>query len=56
MSPRSGRPIIGKLKNIDLKVRVDKETNELLEEYAKAKNMTKAAVVRLAIDRFIKEK
>ena len=28
MSPKIGRPIIGKKKDIDLKVRVDRETNE----------------------------
>lgn len=55
MSPRTGRPIIGNLKDIDLKVRVDRETDEKLKVYADAKQMTKAAVVRLAISKFLRE-
>ncbi len=55
MSPRTGRPIIGSLKDVDLKVRVDKDTNEKLKEYAESKKITKAAVVRLAIIKFLQD-
>lgn len=53
MSPKIGRPIIGKKKDIDLKVRVDRETNEKLEQYAKENEITKAETARLAISRFL---
>lgn len=55
MSPRTGRPIVGNPKDIDLKVRIDKDTNEKLKEYAESKKITKAAVVRLAIIKFLQE-
>ena len=55
MSPRTGRPIIGSLKDIDLKVRVDKDTDKKLKDYAESKKITKAAVVRLAIIKFLQE-
>lgn len=53
MSPKIGRPIIGKKKDIDLKVRVDRDTNEKLEQYAKENEITKAETARLAISRFL---
>lgn len=53
MSPKIGRPIIGKKKDIDLKVRVDRETNEKLEQYAKENSITKAETARIAISRFL---
>ena len=55
MSPKIGRPIIGKKKDIDLKVRVDRETNEKLEQYAKKNSITKAETARIAINRFLNE-
>mgnify|MGYP000505618750 CR=1 FL=1 len=55
MSPRTGRPIIGSLKDVDLKVRVDKDTDKKLKDYAESKKITKAAVVRLAIIKFLQE-
>ena len=55
MSPRTGRPIIGSLKDVDLKVRVDKDTDKRLKDYAESKKITKAAVVRLAIIKFLQE-
>lgn len=53
MSTKIGRPIIGKKKDIDLKVRVDRDTNEKLEQYAKENEITKAETARLAISRFL---
>ena len=55
MSPRTGRPIIGSLKDIDLKVRIDKDTDKKLKDYAESKEITKAAAVRLAIIKFLQE-
>ena len=55
MSPRTGRPIIGNLKDVVLKVRIDRETDEKLKRYAKNERITKAAVVRLAINKFLQE-
>lgn len=55
MSPRTGRPIIGSLKDVDLKVRVDKDTDKKLKDYAESKKITKAAAVRLAIIKFLQE-
>ena len=46
MSPRIGRPKADNPKDIDLKVRVDKNTNDALEKYSKKNNITKAETVR----------
>lgn len=53
MSAKIGRPVIGKPKTIDLKVRIDDDTHELLLEYCKSHNITKAEVVRKAIELFL---
>lgn len=55
MSPRTGRPIIGNPKEVDLKVRIDKDTNEKLKKYAESKKITRAAAVRLAIIEFLQD-
>lgn len=49
MGSKIGRPIIGSLKNCDLKVRVDEDTNKELIRFAKANNITKAEAVRKGI-------
>lgn len=49
MGSKIGRPIIGSLKNCDLKVRVDEDTNKELISFAKANNITKAEAVRKGI-------
>ncbi len=49
MSPRIGRPKADNPKDIDLKVRVDKNTNDALEKYSKKNNITKAETVRRGI-------
>ena len=46
MSPRTGRPKAVNPKNIDLKVRIDSETNKALEAYAEKNAITKAEAVR----------
>ena len=49
MGSKIGRPIIGSLKNCDLKVRVDEDTNKELISFAKANNLTKAEAIRKGI-------
>ena len=49
MSPRTGRPKIDNPKSNDIKVRVDDKTIKSLDEYCKAKNLTKAGFIRQAI-------
>ena len=57
MSARIGRPIIGEKKEIDLKVRIGKETNEKLLKYCQEHNQKRAEVVREAIiEKLAKEK
>lgn len=43
-----GRPT-DNLKDVDVKVRIDSDTNKKLLEYASANNITKAETIRLAI-------
>lgn len=50
MSPRTGRPVIGARKDVDLKVRIDKETNERLQEYCKQNNILRAEAIRQGIN------
>ncbi len=50
-----GRPVFGKPKIIDLKVRVDKELHEKLVKYAENNNQTKAEVARRAITIFLEK-
>ncbi|HBE9553506.1 ribbon-helix-helix protein, CopG family [Clostridioides difficile] len=50
MSPKKmGRPVVGSPKVNDIKVRVDNETHEKLEEYCKKNNLTKAEAIRQGI-------
>lgn len=50
MCPKIGRPKVVNPKDIDIKVRVDKATNEKLLEYADKHNITRAEAVRCGID------
>ncbi|MFR1863346.1 MAG: hypothetical protein ACLTJQ_07375 [Dialister invisus] len=52
---KMGRPVLGKPKIIDLKVRVDKELHEKLVKYAENNNQTKAEVARRAITIFLEK-
>ncbi len=49
MSPRTGRPVVGEKKDVDLKVRISTKENERLIAYSKKRGMTRAEVVREAI-------
>ena len=44
-----GRPVVGSLKNIDIKVRIDEETNQRLLEYCEKNNTKRAEAIRCAI-------
>ena len=51
-----GRPVMGLPKTNDLKVRLDDEVHNKVIEYATKYKITKAEVVRLAIQDFFKKK
>lgn len=50
MSPRTGRPKAEKPKTIEVKARIDEETNKRLVDYCKKNNTNKTEVVRKGID------
>ncbi len=56
VSPRTGRPVIGGKKDIDVKVRFDKETHEKLLEYCEKENMTKAEAIRQSVRLLVERK
>lgn len=53
-SKKMGRPIIGSLKNVDIKVRIDEETHNKLLGYCEEKGITKAEAIRRAIETMLK--
>ena len=55
MSPRTGRPTDAR-KEFALKVRVDANLHERIVDYAEEKNVTKAEVVRKALDEYLPKK
>ena len=55
MGSKMGRPVIGNLKNNDIKVRVDDETLKKLLEYCKEKEISKAEAIRQGIYLLIKK-
>lgn len=50
MSPRTGRPKAEKPKTIEVKARIDEETNKRLVDYCKKNDTNKTEVVRKGID------
>lgn len=50
MSPRTGRPKAENPKTIEVKARIDEETNERLVDYCKRNKTNKTEVVRKGID------
>lgn len=50
MSPRTGRPKAEKPKTIEVKARIDEETNKRLVDYCKKNNASRTEVVRKGID------
>ena len=55
MSPRTGRPKVDSPKTIEVKARIDKETNERLNEYCRNHKVTRTDVVRKGIEMVIKK-
>lgn len=56
LSPRTGRPKSEKPKSIEVKARIDEETNKLLSKYCEENNTTRTEVVRKGISMVIKQK
>lgn len=50
LSPRTGRPKSDNPKGIELKARIDAETDRRIQEYCKKQNKTRTKVVRKGID------
>lgn len=50
MSPRTGRPKSKKPKIIEVKARIDEETNNRLVDYCRKNNVSRTDVVRKGID------
>ncbi|MCI8795269.1 MAG: CopG family transcriptional regulator [Dorea sp.] len=50
MSPRTGRPKAEKPKTIEVKARIDEETNKKLVNYCKKNSTNKTEVVRKGIN------
>jgi len=46
LSPRTGRPKVENPKDVDIKVRLDAETNKKLLTYCKQHSLTRAEVMR----------
>lgn len=55
MSPRTGRPKAKKPKTLEVKARIDEETNKRLVDYCKRNNTNKTEVVRKGIDLVLRE-
>lgn len=56
MSPRTGRPKSENPKEIEVKARIDKETNERLKMYCAKHNKTRTDVVREGIELILGQK
>lgn len=50
MSPRTGRPKAENPKAIEVKARIDEETNDRLNKYCRENNKTRTEVVRQGIE------
>ncbi len=50
MSPRTGRPRLDNPKDIEVKARIDKETDKKLREYCEKHEKTRTDVVREGIE------
>ena len=56
MSAKMGRPKAENPKDVDLKVRIDRETNAALESYIEEEEITKAEAVRRGIKLLLQKK
>lgn len=55
MSKKMGRPKVDNPKDIDLKVRIDKATNEKLISYCETNSISRAEAVRQGITMLLEE-
>lgn len=55
MSPRTGRPKAVKPKTIEVKARIDEETNKKLVDYCEKNSTSRTEVVRKGIDMVLEE-
>lgn len=55
MSPRTGRPKAEKPKTLEVKARIDEETNKRLVDYCERNSTNKTEVVRKGIDMVLGE-
>ena len=55
MSPRIGRPKAERPKSKDIKVRVDEETLQKLDDYCKKNSTTRAEAIRIGIYLLLKK-
>lgn len=53
MSPRTGRPKSDNPKNVDVKIRFDKQNHDKLMEYCKINGITRTEAIRKAVDLLI---
>ena len=56
LSPRTGRPKSDRPKTIEVKARIDAETDKMLSEYCERNSVTKTDVVRKGIELVIGKK
>lgn len=56
MSPRTGRPKSNNPLSVEVKARIDIQTNEKLNEYCQKTGKTRTEVVRIGIDKVLNEK
>ncbi len=56
MSPRTGRPKAEKPKTIEVKARIDEETNKKLVHYCNQNSISRTEVVRKGIDLVLEKK
>lgn len=56
MSPRTGRPKAENPKTIDVKVRLDEETNKKLNGYCEANQIPKSHAIRKGINLLLGQK
>lgn len=55
MSPRTGRPKVENPKDIDVKVRFDKDLHEKLLEYCQKNNITRTEAIRRGVHLLLSE-
>ena len=55
MSPKTGRPKVKNPKNIDVKVRFDKDLHEKLLNYCNSHNLTRTEAIRTGVHLLLSE-